>query len=286
MPKRHACLRGHDHPCADALLQAPKVTACDRLEHADLRGGWRHGQCLQYSHRVVAQLGRAGQHGVAHRRRDLMGSGCEDLGDEERVAAGRAVELSASTPCGCANDATASGDRRARSTRCTPGLLLALRARCAGDGRPRARRHDRSPRRARRTGRRRRPSSLRTSSVASSAQCRSSSTSTVGDAVSTSCASADSTSCGRPPRWTSSPSSPPTVCGDIDERSQVTWREQRLACAPQDPGGGLLGVAEATHDRGLANAGLASQQHQLSTAAAGDRGQRSPEHLELGRPFE
>jgi hypothetical protein len=43
----------------------------------------------------------------------------------------------------------------------------------------------------------------------------------------------------------------------------------------------LQGVAEAAHNRGLANAGLAPQQHELSRAPVGDRGQRPTQQLEL-----
>ena len=48
--------------------------------------------------------------------------------------------------------------------------------------------------------------------MASSAQCKSSSTSTVGDTSATSLESADNTSCCRPPRSTRSSSSPPVAC--------------------------------------------------------------------------
>ena len=183
-----------------------------------------------------AQARRAGQHRVAHRRRDLTVAAREHLGEEERVARRAAVEL-------VGVDAVRLGELRDGVGR-QPGQLAARDV--AGPGQ--LSEHD--PQRvaqvelvvavgARAPARAPCPpffaSSRTTSRVASSAQWRSSMTRTVGARRASSRSSALATSCG--------PASPADglrqlaagLLGDVEQRPQRARGEERIACPPQDP---------------------------------------------------
>ncbi len=286
MPERDARLRGHDHPGADALLKALKVAARDRLEHADLSGRRRHCQRLHHGHRVVAHPGRARHNRIAHRRRDFVGTGRQDLGNEERVAAGRAVQL-------LSVDAVRLRQRRDRVARqaCEIDALDALRACKLAKHDPKGMAvlefvvaiggHDERAEPVKPTAQQ--PEHVERGLVGPLQVLEHQHRRRRAFDI---------------PRkrrehlvWEAT--APHELVelathglGDVDERAEVARSEQRLARAPQDPGRRFEGVAEAAHDRGLANARLASEQHELSGAPGSDRGQRATEQLELGRPLE
>jgi hypothetical protein len=55
---------------------------------------------------------------------------------------------------------------------------------------------------------------------------------------------------------------------DINKRAERARGKQTLTRSPQNPGGGLLLLAEPTHERGLPDAGLAPDQYETPITAA------------------
>jgi hypothetical protein len=84
---------GNEHAGRETLLQRVDATFGKSVEEPEVRGCRYDGNRLEKRAGSSAQLGRACEDRVANGVRDLPVSGCECLGDEERVAGGQAVEL-------------------------------------------------------------------------------------------------------------------------------------------------------------------------------------------------
>ena len=107
----------------------------------------------------------------------------------------------------------------------------------------------------------RRAHSRSTSNVASSAQCRSSTTTTEDDRPASSSISARGTSCGWPPASTCVAQLAFDHPSDVKQRPQRPRREQRIARRPQHPHRPASLPTEPAHQRCLADARLAMHQH-------------------------
>ena len=217
-----------------------------------------------------AQLCDTGEHDVAHRRGNLGSPASEHLGHVERIARRqvggarrrrrRVPAASCATPSADSGASAQPHDRPARSR--------ARRGRCAADESGRARRRGRWRARAIDASPILLPSTRTTSSVASSAQCMSSSTSTPGrpgrhrveqrrsDRVRA--ALVDRVGDGIPA----------ASRGDLEERPERRRRQQRVASAPADRGASAELVGEEPRQRGLADAGLAADEDEPAATVA------------------
>ena len=190
--------------------QASCASAASASSSQSSACGWDTTTAPSSAAAVGAQARRAGEDRVADGRRDLAIAAGEHLGEEERVARRAAVEL-------VGVDAVRLGELRDGVGRQPRELAArdaarpwpALRARPAAGGAGRARRRGRCRARAPAPCRPSAASSRRTSRVASSAQCRSSSTRTVGARRASSRNSASATSCGPAPPAVTCARSPP-----------------------------------------------------------------------------
>ena len=82
-----------DHPRGEAAAKLLRGAGNHLLEQPHL-GMWRrYRHRLHHGAAVLAEPGDAGQHGIAHRFGYRLLFGCQNLGDEERVASRLAVEL-------------------------------------------------------------------------------------------------------------------------------------------------------------------------------------------------
>ena len=82
-----------EHPRRERLFERVDVLAGERLEQPQLRARWGDRHRVEQGARAAAQPGSPGKHRVAHRRRNCAVVAREHLGDEERIPAGQPVEL-------------------------------------------------------------------------------------------------------------------------------------------------------------------------------------------------
>ena len=85
------CVR--EHTRAQTLGELSVRRSCQRLDEPDLGSRRSHRYRLDDGSRAGAERGRASQHGVADRLRDLVGVAGKHFGHEERVPGCHAIEI-------------------------------------------------------------------------------------------------------------------------------------------------------------------------------------------------
>ena len=105
-----------------------------------------------------------------------------------------------------------------------------------------------------------------TSSVASSAQWRSSITAIVGEDSRSSSTSATKTACGFSLGAGRGQHIASRHRRDVGQRTQGPWRLERIARAPEHACARMVRVAEVPHQSALADSGLARDQHEATAA--------------------
>ena len=216
---------------------------------------------------AAGQARGAGQHGVADAGRDRPRRRRQRLGHVERVAGRRARAAPRSRAAGEARDGV-ERQRRGRQPRAAARAARRARAAAGGRGQPVVAvggDHER--------GQRLDPaaSSRTRSSVASSAQCRSSSTTTRGRRRAQLLRE-------RAERVAL------VLAEDVAQRPQRPRRVERVAGAGQDPA--FDPRAERAHERRLADPGLAGDEHERTTTRRDDALQRPLQFSQLIRPLE
>ena len=93
VPEGDAVTLGAEHAGAQACLEVLEVAGGDRLEQPELRARRDDRGRLEERPGTVRQPRRAGEHRLAHARRERGAARGERLGDVERVAARPAVQL-------------------------------------------------------------------------------------------------------------------------------------------------------------------------------------------------
>ena len=273
---------GDEHARRQRLVERVDRLRGHDLEQCQVGLGRDDGHRVEEQPRPRTEPRRAGQHRVPDRVGDRVGAGASALDDEERVAGGLAVEL-------VGVDTGRLGqhrDRRRERGASVEPPHRPVRRQLAHDGAQR-----RGPGRARRRGSWSRPargpsrpcgpSSRTTSSVASSAQCRSSSTRTVVP-----CARSSRAGPARPRaalrlRSDDRLQRPAHGVGDVEQRAERSRCEQRVARARQDPDVGA--GAELPDQCRLAATGLAADDDDRPSGRAPDVVEESGQQVEASR---
>jgi hypothetical protein len=90
--ERDGIALGTEHPGGQTRLELGELVRRDPLEQPDLRAGRRDGHGLEQPPGGSAEAGGAREHGVAHAAGRARIVAREQLGDEERIAAGASVQ--------------------------------------------------------------------------------------------------------------------------------------------------------------------------------------------------
>ena len=122
--ERHRAALTLQHAGLQACVDVLDLVAEDLVEEPDLRARRHDRDCLERGLGGAAEPAHAAEHRVAHRRRDVRAASGEDLGDEERIAAGLDVELLGIEPV------RARRAPRPRRARATAGAGASRPARC------------------------------------------------------------------------------------------------------------------------------------------------------------
>ena len=150
VPEAHGGSGLHERAARQGRLERRGVIRHEGVEHVEGHGAGHDGDGVDECPGVRRQAARAGEDGVPHGRRQIHLAG-QRLGDEERVAAGAAVQLLRVEPVR-GGELGAPQRPTARRPRCAapPARSRGRRAARAGPAGRRARRRGRSPARARR----------------------------------------------------------------------------------------------------------------------------------------
>ena len=93
VPERDPALCGRQHPGGEAVVHPLHRLRRERLEEPEVSLRRHHCHSLDQCASLRIEPGGAGEHSVPHSGRDLLGTGGQHLGHEERVAPGTAVQV-------------------------------------------------------------------------------------------------------------------------------------------------------------------------------------------------
>jgi len=248
VPERHPAGQLLEHPRLHALVEvAGRGTGRlgqqpGRHRRGDDRGGIQHLPCWR------GQPGRPRQHRVEDGDRDLLAAGGQDLGDEERVPAGRLVQPIVVDPAGADQGGhRLAGQRLQPEAAHEPGAGEIAEGDAQGMGRAdlvvAERGHDQDRTRPIRRARNRSRSKV--------AWAASKALQQGGEQQ-------------LPRRLLAQQLLEPAADGgrDVGQRPQRPGGAQRVAGAPQDPGGVALAGAELPGQARLADPGLTTEEDQ------------------------